>query len=175
MKNGMKYILCLSLALLLCSCRTKSEIYGEKRSLVEARRIESRKDESFSQSVIDSLFKKLSFHLQMTVAKFAPADSCGFQSVESITQANLTGEQLTGKNSVTSTVIDTKEKQKETVDVAEKTTVSKTVKTDSRVFRPPDWLWTVLALAALWACFIYRKQIKCFFSHFILILKRFFI
>jgi hypothetical protein len=171
----MKLYLYLFLALLVSACRTSSGTYREERDVMNTRLTESWKNELFSQSVVDSLFKKLSFSLQATITKFAPVDSCGRQSVESITQVNLSGEQQTGQNTVTNTIAGKEEKQKEQEEGIDKTTIAKTLQTDSRVFRPPDWLWGVpLVIVAVLLC-IYRRRIKNFFSNLILILKRFFI
>jgi hypothetical protein len=171
----MRYFLYLFLVLLASACKTSSGTYREDRDMLNSRLVESWKNELFSQSVVDSLFKKLSFSLKATITNFAPVDSCGRQSVESITQVNLSGEQQTGQSTVTNTARGTEEQQKEKEESADKTKIAETLQTDSRVFRPPDWLWPVLTtIAAALLCY-FRRKIKNFFCHLILILKRFFI
>jgi hypothetical protein len=171
----MKLYLYLLTALLMGACRTSSGTSREERDVMNTRLTESWKNELFSQSVVDSLFKKLSFSLRAKITKFAPIDSSGRQSVESITELDLAGEQQTEQNSVTSTVAGTEEKQTEKTEGIDKTTITQTLQTDSRVFRPPDWLWAVLLVIVAALLCKYRKRIKNLFNYLILILKRFFI
>jgi hypothetical protein len=154
----MKLYLYLLFALLMSACRTTSGTYSEERDVMNSRLLESWKNELFSQSVVDSLFKKLSFSLRATITKFAPADSCGRQSLDSITELSLAGEQQTAQSTTTNTVAGTEEQQTEKAEGADKTKIAQTLQTDSRVFRPSEWLWIVLLFFIL-----------------ILILKRFFI
>lgn len=160
MKRILLIPMCLSL---FVSCRTTSGTYHEKRDIETIRQINSWNHELFSQSVIDSLFQRLSFSLHATITKFAPIDSFGRQSVESITEIDLTGEQLTEQKKVEDTVVDTEENNKEVDETTDKTNVSETTKTDTRVFRPPDWIWPILFVVIVLLVFKYRKKIKKLF------------
>lgn len=154
MKTLLSFLLCLT----LLSCKTSSGSYEEKRDITTFSELEVKRKDLFTQSITDSILKKLSFSIRATITKFAPRDSTGYQEIESITEIDLTGEEVTEQQTTTDLTAESEEDSRQIDETTDNTVIVEKTKTDSRIFRPPSWCWWILLTIIILVVLVWKLK-----------------
>lgn len=140
----MKLVFIILSTLILTGCRTTSDAFSRETEINREtlERLELQKQTN--TSVLDSLLSHYKATIKKTERHYAPPDSTGQQPIISETEYDieLEGEETAISNRKTNSQADLSN-DKKAIDTG-KQIEKQDKKTDSRLFRPPKWMITVL-------------------------------